>query len=158
MPATITLLKSHSTLFVPCPVTSVNSPYSEDDSLTPDNPLQMVDGACEALDSIGRTGNPALSFKRWALDAGFTRIEEHHFRMPVGSWPKDPRPKEIGAFLSANIAEGVEGFTAVLNGDVLGWSRQEMEVLNARVRSALSARGVHAIFDFLVVTRMKPRE
>ncbi|KAJ6437961.1 cyclase/dehydrase family protein [Purpureocillium lavendulum] len=77
--------------------------------------------------------------------------------MPVGSWPKDPRLKEIGAFLSVNISEGVEGFTASLFRDVLAWSQEELEVHNARVRSALRAKGVHAIFDFLVVTGMKPR-
>ncbi|KAJ6436952.1 Protein-arginine deiminase [Purpureocillium lavendulum] len=136
----------------------VNTPYSEDDSLKPGNPLvQMVDGIRVALDKIGRTGNPAPSFKRWAQDAGFTRLEEQRFRMPVGSWPKDPRLKEIGAFLSVNISEGVEGFTASLFRDVLGWSREELEVHNARVRSALRAKGVHAIFDLLVVTGMKPR-
>ncbi|KAJ4220092.1 hypothetical protein NW757_014533 [Fusarium falciforme] len=136
---------------------SVNAPYSEDGSLKPDNPLvQMVDGVRDACDRIGRTANPAPSFTRWAREAGFTKVEEKRFKLPVGGWPKDPQLKEIGAFLAVNISEGVEAFTAVLFRDVLGWSQEEVEVLNASVRAAVRRRDVHAIFDFLVVTGMKP--
>ncbi|KJZ72306.1 hypothetical protein HIM_08347 [Hirsutella minnesotensis 3608] len=97
----------------------------------------MVDGLRDACERIGRTVNPAPSFKRWAEETGFTRVEEKRFKLPVGDWPKDPRLKEIGAFLSVNISEGVEGFTAVLFRDVLGWSQEEVEVLNARVRAVV---------------------
>ncbi|KJZ74443.1 hypothetical protein HIM_06039 [Hirsutella minnesotensis 3608] len=137
---------------------SVNTPYSEDDSLKPDNPLvQMVDGLRDACERIGRTVNPAPSFKRWAEETGFTRVEEKRFKLPVGNWPKDPRLKEIGAFLSINISEGVEGFTAVLFRDVLGWSQEEVEVLNARVRAVVRRRDIHTVYDFLEVTGMKPQ-
>jgi SAM-dependent methyltransferase len=135
---------------------SVNAPYSEDGSLEPDNPLvQLVDCVQDACDRIGRTANPAPSFTRWAQEAGFAKVEEKRFKLPVGDWPKDPRFKEIGAFLAVNISEGVEAFTAVLLRDVLGWSQEEVEVLNASVRAAVRRRDVHAIFDFLVVTAMK---
>ncbi|KJZ71255.1 hypothetical protein HIM_09328 [Hirsutella minnesotensis 3608] len=137
---------------------AVNTPYSEDNSLKHDDPLaQLMNELMNACNSIGRTWNPAPSFKKWAQEAGFTRIEEQCFKLPVGGWPKDPRLKEIGAFLSINFSEGVDAFTAVPLRDLLGWSRWEVEIFNGRVREAEKRRHIHAISDFLVLTARKPR-
>ena len=100
--------------------------------------------------------DPAPSFQEWVRETGFERIEERRFKMPVGNWPKDPRLKEIGSFLSLNFTEGVEAFTAVVFKDILGWSETEVEILNAQVRAVAKSKDVHPIFDFLVVTAMKP--
>jgi SAM-dependent methyltransferase len=136
---------------------SANTLYSEDDSLKPDNPLvKLMDGLMEACDKIGRTLDPAPSFKGWVKDAGFENVKQQRFKLPVGSWPKDPRMKEIGTFLTLNFVEGVDGFTAVLFKDVLGWKQEEVSVLNAEVRAAAHQKGVHPLFDFLVVTAQKP--
>lgn len=136
---------------------SDNTMYSEDGSLRPDNPLvELMNGLHAACDRMGRTMDPAPHFTRWAAHAGFANIEEQRFKLPVGSWPKDPRLKEVGAFMSINFFEGVEAFTAVLLRDVLGWSAEAVELMNSRVRAASRRKDVHAIFDMLVVTAQKP--
>ncbi|PWI64956.1 hypothetical protein PCL_08407 [Purpureocillium lilacinum] len=101
---------------------------------------------------IGRTLDPAPSFKHWVNEAGFINVEEQRFKLPVGSWLKDPRLKETGAFLAVKV---VDAFTAVLFRDILGWSQEEVEVSNALVRAAAKRKQVHPIFDF-VVTGVKP--
>jgi len=136
---------------------TANKLYSEDDSLKPDNPLvHLMDLLMDACNRIGRTLDPAPSFKHWVNEAGFINVEEQRFKLPVGSWPKDPRLKEIGAFLAVNFYEGVDAFTAVLFRDILGWSQEEVEVFNALVRAAAKRKHVHPIFDFVVVTGVKP--
>ncbi|KAM5353156.1 hypothetical protein ACJZ2D_016955 [Fusarium nematophilum] len=136
---------------------SANTLYSEDGSLAPENPMvRMMDNLMLACDKIGRTMDPAPSFRRWAEATGFTELKEERFKLPIGPWPKDQRLKEIGTLMGANFYEGVAAFTAVLFTEVLGWSREEVELFNASVREASRQRAVHPIFDFVVVTGRKP--
>ncbi|KAF5694081.1 methyltransferase [Fusarium denticulatum] len=138
---------------------TANTLYSEDDSLKPDNALvEMMDHLKLACDKIGRTMDPAPSFQEWAKEAGFASVKEERFKLPIGPWPKDERLKEIGTLMGVNMREGVAAFTAVLFTDVLGWSREEVEVFNARVREASRDRSVHPMFDCLIVTGQKPKE
>ncbi|EEY16247.1 TdiE [Verticillium alfalfae VaMs.102] len=71
-------------------------------------------------------------------------------------WPKDPRLKECGTLMGSNFVEGVEGFTAALFRDVLGWRQEEVTVLNAGVRAAAKDKSVHPLFNVLVITGQKP--
>ncbi|KAK1499405.1 hypothetical protein CCUS01_00129 [Colletotrichum cuscutae] len=136
---------------------SANTLYSEDGSLKPGNAMvQMMDGLIEACEKIGRTMDPAPSFKRWTEEAGFQKVGEQRFKLPIGSWPRDARLKEVGTLMGVNFLEGVEAFTAALFKDVLGWSPEKVTVLNAGVRAAVRKRDVHPIFDFIVVTGQKP--
>lgn len=135
---------------------SANTLYSEDGTLAPDNPMvKMMDGLMEACEKIGRTMDPAPSMQGWVKDAGFENISQQKFKLPIGSWPRDPRLKECGTFMALNFVEGVEAFTAVLFQDVLGWSPEEVQVLNANVREAVQRKTAHPLFDFLVITAQK---
>ncbi|KAK3317961.1 S-adenosyl-L-methionine-dependent methyltransferase [Apodospora peruviana] len=136
---------------------TANTLYSQDGSLRADNPMKkMMDGLMEACDRIGRTLDPAPSMKGWIEKAGFTNVEVATFPLPVGGWPRDKRLKECGTLMGVNFVEGVEAFTAALFKDVLGWTQEEVEVLNAGVRSSVRKGDAHAIFDFLVITAQKP--
>jgi SAM-dependent methyltransferase len=136
---------------------SANTMYSQDGSLAKDNPMvRMMEGLMEACQKIGRTLDPAPSMEQWVKDAGFVNVKVETFKLPVGSWPKDPRLKEIGTLMGVNFTEGVEAFTAALFADVLGWSKEEITVLNAGVRNAVKKGDAHALFDFLVITGQKP--
>jgi hypothetical protein len=55
-----------------------------------------------------------------------------------------------------NFVEGVEAFTAALFRDVLGWSQDEVSVLNANVRSAVRKGDALAMCDFHVIIGQKP--
>ncbi|KND87852.1 hypothetical protein TOPH_07436 [Tolypocladium ophioglossoides CBS 100239] len=134
----------------------LNQPYSTDGALSSDNPvMQLMDGLRQAGSKRGRDMDPASSFKRWAESAGFVTVQERRFPLPVGCWPKDPKLKAIGIFMAESLLEGIDGLTAVPFREILGWSEEEVQVLNAMLRRVV--RGdTHAIFDFVVVTGMKP--
>ncbi|PYI00695.1 S-adenosyl-L-methionine-dependent methyltransferase [Aspergillus sclerotiicarbonarius CBS 121057] len=136
---------------------SINTLYSEDDSLKPDSYMvQMMDGLKEACEKIGQTMDPAPSFETWANDAGFDSVHQLKFKLPIGSWPKDARLKECGSFMRVNFVEGVEAFTAALFTDVLGWKHEEVMILNAGVRQESLQKDIHPIFDVLVIAAQKP--
>jgi hypothetical protein len=136
---------------------SANTLYSEDRTLSPDNMMvKMMDGLMEACDKIGRTMDPAPSMKKWAEEAGFVNAKEQRFKLPIGTWPRDPRLKETGTLMLINFVEGVEAFTAALFKDVLGWSQEDVSALNDGVKAAAVRTDVHPMFDFLVVTGQKP--
>ncbi|KAH7363547.1 S-adenosyl-L-methionine-dependent methyltransferase [Plectosphaerella cucumerina] len=138
-------------------VESANTLLSEDGSLKSDNPMvTMMNGLMEACEKIGRTMDPAPNMKGWIQQAGFENVTQQTFKLPIGSWPKDPRLKECGTLMRINFLDGVEGFTAALFRDVLQWSQEEVAVLNAQVRAAVRDRDVHPMFHVLVVTGQKP--
>ncbi|KAK0654566.1 S-adenosyl-L-methionine-dependent methyltransferase [Cercophora samala] len=136
---------------------SANTLYSQDGTLSKDNAMvRMMDGLMAACDKIGRTLDPAPLMKKWVEGAGFINVEVQTFRLPIGSWPKDARLKEVGTLMAVNFIEGVEAFTAALFKDVLGWSQEEVSALNAEVKATAKRGNAHAIFDFLVITGQKP--
>ncbi|GLA36435.1 hypothetical protein AnigIFM63309_002539 [Aspergillus niger] len=136
---------------------SVNTLYSEDESLKGDSYMvKMMDGLKEACLRIGQTMDPAPNFEKWVAEAGFGAVHTMKFKLPIGSWPKDARLKECGSFMRVNFVEGVEGFTAALFGDVLGWEQSEIEELNAGVKRESLRKDIHPIFDVLVVAAQKP--
>lgn len=83
-------------------------------------------------------------------------VEERLFKLPVGTWPKDPKFKEMGVLIAASFCKGVDGITAVPFRDVLRWPQEEVDALNADVRQMVRRSDIHSILDFLVVTGTKP--
>ncbi|KAL2004086.1 hypothetical protein VTN02DRAFT_306 [Thermoascus thermophilus] len=123
-------------------------PYSEDNSESADNHvIQMLKLLAQACNKIERPLGPGPSLRGWVEDAGFTNISEEVFKMPIGTWPKDRRLKEIGALMTLDIAEGVEGFTLVPFIEVLGWCKEDLARLNEKVRKDLRRRDQHILYD-----------
>ncbi|KHN99385.1 TAM domain methyltransferase [Metarhizium album ARSEF 1941] len=110
----------------------------------------------EACNKTGRMLDPTPYLKRWSTEEGFKTIEQHNFKVPIGNWPKDQRSKEVGTLMGINLSDGVDGMTAVLVRDVLGWSGEEVEVLNARVRSA-TRRDPKVMAGYVVVLAQKAK-
>src|SRR4051812_33561079 len=49
------------------------------------------------------------------------------FQVPIGSWPKDARPKELGVFTQAALEQDVEGYI-LFTTNALGWTREQIMV------------------------------
>ena len=75
--------------------------------------------------------------------AGFLDVEERLFRLPVNSWPKDPELKEIGRFQNFQYMQALSPYALGLLVEVLGWARDETEMLLAGVRENLRDRRLH---------------
>ncbi|KAJ5233223.1 uncharacterized protein N7469_004989 [Penicillium citrinum] len=76
--------------------------------------------------------------------AKFEDIEEMESLVPVGTWPKDPKLKEIGRYFRAQLSDGaVESYSLALFTRFGKWTSAEMQVLLARLRSELRMNKMH---------------
>lgn len=133
---------------------------SDDGSMGVDQPthafVQLSLTLKEACSKMERMLDPTPCLKRWSSEGGFNTIEQHVFKAPIGNWPKGLRSKEVGTMMGVGLSDGVDGMTAVLVRDVLGWSADEVEVLNAKVRSATRS-DPKVMVDYVVVLAQKDK-
>lgn len=73
----------------------------------------------------------------WARDAGFENITGRTIGIPHGTWPKDKKLKEMGAFVELYMDLSLDGFALYPIGQVLGWSKEEVDVLVAKMRHTI---------------------
>ena len=122
--------------------------YSDDGSLKPDDPLlYWISTLLESARSVNREPNPGSKLEGWVKDAGFTNIVHKKYKIPFGTWPRDPKLKEIGALNYAQANNGLEGLSMRMFTGVLKWTPERVMVLLSQVRKDLRNPNIHAIFD-----------
>ena len=70
-------------------------------------------------------------------------IKDYTYKLPINSWPKDPRLKEAGTCMCINYVEGYEAISIALLTRALGWTHLEFSVFMAKVRKELVDRSIH---------------
>ncbi|KAL2133430.1 hypothetical protein VTI74DRAFT_2356 [Chaetomium olivicolor] len=131
--------------------------YEPGGSLIPESDTRMWSTMLlDAARKIGRDPCPGVSLEAWVRDAGFTNVKHQKIPIPIGSWPRDPKLKEIGKYNYVQVLSGLEAFTLRLFCDVLGWSKPEVTVLLAKVRNEFKSGKFNALFNFHVVYGQKP--
>lgn len=99
-------------------------PHSEDGTVTPTHPFgRWGDLIFQAGDNIGRTYRTAYGTKQWMEEVGFINVVEKKHKFPIGTWPADPRMKELGMWFRAYFEDGMEGYAMALLTRVLKVSR-----------------------------------
>jgi hypothetical protein len=88
----------------------------------------------EATERAGREPSPGPKLEGYFKAVGFQKVTQRQFKIPIGSWPKDPALKEVGALYLALMMEGLEGFSLRLMCDVLGWEEEEVKKFLENVR------------------------
>ncbi|CAI9627888.1 unnamed protein product [Alternaria alternata] len=88
--------------------------------------------------------------------AGFVNVVERRWKLPVGGWPADKRFKELGQYNRINWEQGIEGWSLYLLTTVMKWSKEEVEVYLAHMRTALRDRSIHAYQEVSLVYGQKP--
>ena len=122
--------------------------YSHDGSLTAGHALRRwLTLAYGAEEKTGRSLRPGKFIEQWMRDAGFIHVHVIRTPLPLGSWPKNKRLKEIGLFNWTQLWEGLQGLSLRLFIDVLGWRQEDLELLLMQVREDLKNRKIHPLFD-----------
>ncbi|KAK4643962.1 hypothetical protein QC761_300560 [Podospora bellae-mahoneyi] len=80
----------------------------------------------------------------WLKEAGFKDVKNTIIKTPVGSWPADPKWKEVGQFNQYMLDGGIEGLGLYIITNVLGWKYEEMQVFIAKVRAGLKNKNWHS--------------
>ncbi|KAF6821445.1 methyltransferase domain-containing protein [Colletotrichum plurivorum] len=95
-----------------------------------------------ALERLGKPGTQSRDHGiAEALGAaGFVDVVEHRWPIPIGTWPREPKMKEVGAFNHHYLDESLEGFSVYLLKEVLGWEYAEIVAFVEEMRLALKDR------------------
>lgn len=79
-------------------------------------------------------------------------------KCPVGSWPKNPRLKEIGRVGKVTLYDAVEPYTLALFTRVLGYTSEEAQEFVSKVRAELLNASYHIYVRFHYVYAQRPVE
>ncbi|KPM35803.1 hypothetical protein AK830_g10787 [Neonectria ditissima] len=92
----------------------------------------------DAGDKFGRTFRITDgTMEQSAHDAGFVDIVKKVFTIPHSPWPKDKKLKQQGSYVGLYMDLSLDGFALYPIGQVLGWTLEEVQVLVAKMRSAI---------------------
>ncbi|KAL4938064.1 hypothetical protein BDV06DRAFT_215403 [Aspergillus oleicola] len=122
--------------------------YSEDGSLKEGNSVnrfyELLKECCERIKRPVTIGKDLV---RVVTEAGFGNVHHRVFQLPLGTWPREKRMKDIGALNMYQMLDGLEAFSAATFTNILGWSIEEVQILLAQVRKDAKDRSVHMLHD-----------
>ncbi|KAF5724918.1 hypothetical protein FMUND_348 [Fusarium mundagurra] len=98
---------------------------------------------CEESAKYGKSIDCAPLWKDTLIAAGFENVREEIRKMPLGSWPKDPKLKEIGKYQSIQEGKAIESYTPQIFSAVLGWSQEEIQVFMTKVKNEIKDPSIH---------------
>ena len=83
--------------------------------------------------------------------AGFVDVVCHEFRCPIGPWAADKRMRDAGLLQLSAVLDGLEGLSLkLLKFYDEGWTKEELAVLIAKVRTELKSKDCHAYWPVYV--------
>ncbi|EHK39611.1 hypothetical protein TRIATDRAFT_231677 [Trichoderma atroviride IMI 206040] len=94
--------------------------------------------------------------KKNVTEAGFIDVTEIPFKIPIGTWPKDPRLKMVGLYNRSMIHDALYGVAARPFTRGLKWTLDELEVYLVDVRKELTDGSQHGYMPFNIVIGQKP--
>lgn len=135
-------------------------PLSDDDSLPNDSAIvtwheKLHEGATISGANLRLASSDLKSlFEK----AGFVNVTVYNFKIPIGTWPKDPKSKEIGLLQRVALLEGLHAFSLTIFRQFLKWSKEDLEIFLKGVSRELINRAYHWYWPFFVVYGQKPIE
>jgi hypothetical protein len=96
----------------------------------------------EAAVKMSLNTHAAYKWPEWLRDAGFVDIHVRWYNWPIGTWAKQKKNKIVGRWCLADVDNALESAVAMLT-RALGWSIEEVQVLQAQVRNEMKAQKIH---------------
>ncbi|KAE8396576.1 S-adenosyl-L-methionine-dependent methyltransferase [Aspergillus alliaceus] len=137
---------------------AVSAHFLSDDD-TADQAGTAQDWMRNIRDAGRKFGKPLDEVNQWKQkleDVGFVEVTETILKVPIGTWPKDAKMKEIGKFQFVGEMQAIEAYTPALYTRVLGWSEEEMQAMMQKVKQEVSNRTLHLYLPCHVVYGRKP--
>ncbi|TAQ83533.1 hypothetical protein B7494_g8143 [Chlorociboria aeruginascens] len=103
---------------------------TDDGTIKPGSPLlKLTELFTEAGEISGQTFRTFEIMKPSLEAAGFVNVVERIFKSPIGTWPSNPKMKELGRWGLLGLDVGLEGYTMAPLTRLLGWNANEVHVL-----------------------------
>ncbi|KAF1953810.1 S-adenosyl-L-methionine-dependent methyltransferase [Byssothecium circinans] len=110
----------------------------------------------EGVRKFGVEPDPGPQLESWVRAAGFINVESRILPFPVGTWPKDKKLKEMGAFNLISYLDNLEGLSLRIYTTALGWQPEEVRVLCSQVRKDFKNPRMRSQHNFYVVWAQRP--
>ncbi|OJD22276.1 hypothetical protein ACJ73_06377 [Blastomyces percursus] len=118
--------------------------------LSDDGTLDKAKHALEWMhleyDASAKFGKPleiVQTFPEKLKKSGFVDVKSTLKKLPIGTWPKDKKLKEVGRFQQLQVLQALEPYSLFLFTKILGWSVEETQVLLSGVRKDIKNREIH---------------
>jgi SAM-dependent methyltransferase len=122
--------------------------WTNDNTFPPDSAFkQWLDGFHEYCTAAGIDFDVIPQVPGWLEKVGFTGIQTLDCPVPVGTWPKDPALKKIGAVFRTHQYMAFEAYAVALFTRVGGWSADDFQILIAKAREEMATNKLH-IYTF----------
>lgn len=122
--------------------------YSDDGSLKKEHLLSSWgDNFLGCSERAGRSLRTHETMRGAIEKAGFVDVHEKKYKIPIGPWAKDKVLKETGQLQFAHWNAALEGWVMWLLthfGEPEPWTKDEVHVYLAKVRSELKTPHLHA--------------
>jgi hypothetical protein len=93
----------------------------------------------------GRDWDIAPKLPSLLRETSFETVDTIEHVCPFGTWPKDPKLKEVGRYFRAQMVEGaMESYSLALFTRFGGWRPVEVQVLLAHLRAEIQSNKIHA--------------
>jgi SAM-dependent methyltransferase len=100
-----------------------------------------------AIEAGKRRGQPFATeppnYERYLKEVGFVNVHVEILTWPLNSWPEDPKMKELGRWVLLNALDVINSAGMPILTRIMGWSPQEVEVYQVRVRRQLKDTNIH---------------
>ncbi|WYZ35863.1 hypothetical protein EsH8_X_000510 [Colletotrichum jinshuiense] len=88
---------------------------------------------------------------------GFENVVEKVWKVPIGTWPRDPKLKTIGLYNRSMLVDALQAVSMAPLTRGLKWSASEVEIFLIDVRKSLMNTSIHSYLTFHVVYGQKPQ-
>ncbi|KAF9779069.1 hypothetical protein IL306_002755 [Fusarium sp. DS 682] len=88
-------------------------------------------------------------------EIGFVDVQSRTIRVPIGSWPKDEKLKEIGLFAKYSISSDIQGRIGYM-AHVCGWKNEEIMEYCSKLDKELKSTTAQIYYYHQVVWGQKP--
>lgn len=129
---------------------------SDDNSIPPNGPLALYfTEFARALQAIGYV-DVTSTLEQLLIDAGFVDVQCTIKKLPAGTWPKDPRNKEIGMYGLACLSIAFKSYGMAAFTRVLGKEKEEAEKMCEDAYRECAKRSVHSWNPQVMVSGRRP--
>ncbi|CAJ2502354.1 Uu.00g097480.m01.CDS01 [Anthostomella pinea] len=133
--------------------------HSDDGTLEPDS--AMVRWQRLFKEAGKKTGRPFTMISDnitsdGIRDAGFVDIHTVDYKIPIGSWPEDPKLKEIGKRAEETFLADLEGYAQFAWNTVLGMPMTEMHIFLMEYRQEIRNPAIHTWLPQRLIYARKP--
>lgn len=123
--------------------------FTSDDGSLPEDSFMRTWGpnTMSAAEKTGRRIDITNTMRAGIEKAGFIDVHEKVYKIPIGTWPKDPLLKEVGRLGYHHALSGMEGWGMWLltnHGVPKPWTKQDVQVYVAKLQAEIKTPQYHS--------------